>query len=498
MSPARRALETAARSKAGRLFIGGEWVDPISDRQIPVFDPATETEIARLAAANAEDVNRAVRAARATFESTSWRKMRPLDRGRLLERLALLVERDADQLAELETLDNGKPLWVTRNVDMAFSMDALRYYGGWASKTPGEYIALSPFFDDGATYRAYTERVPVGVVAGITPWNFPMGQAIQKMAPAIAFGCTIVLKPSEETSLTTLKLMELIQEADFPPGSVNLVTGYGHDAGQALVTHPKVSKVSFTGSTRTGQHILAASSATMKRVTLECGGKSPTIVLADADLDQAIQGAANAIFANSGQICTAGSRLFIEAPVYDAVVQGVSEIARTMTLGSGFDAGNQLGPLVSQRQLTHVSGFVDRGLQAGAQAIAGAGRAHDKGYFFKPTVLVGASPESEIAREEIFGPVVVAMPFHDQRQVSALANDTEFGLGASIWTRDLNAAHLISSEIDSGTVWINTHNILDTAMPFGGMKLSGIGREFGSEAMHAFTETRAVCMRLAR
>lgn len=487
---------SSIRIPEGKMLIDGKWRDAADGKTIAVYDPATEGKIADIAAATAADIDLAVQAAHRTFESALWQKMRPLDRGLLLEKLALLVERDAEELARLETLDNGKPYLVSKNVDLKFTVDALRYYGGWASKITGEYIQLSPFFDDGGTYRAYTERRPVGVVGGITPWNFPLGQAIQKIAPAIAFGCTIVLKPSEEASLTTLRLGELILEAGIPEGAINIVTGYGHNAGQAIVDHPLVRKIAFTGSTATGQRILQSSASQMKRVTLELGGKSPAIVLADADLDKAIPGAANAIFPNSGQVCTAGSRLFVEASIFDEVTRGVAQIARELRLGSGFDPSNQLGPLISSRQMDRVSSLVASGLEEGAEPLCGATSADGKGYFYQPTVLTGARADMRITREEIFGPVVLAMPIEDPRQIKALANDTEYGLGASIWTRDINKAHLLAGQIDSGTVWINTHNILDTAMPFGGTKLSGLGREFGSEVVHAYTEPRAVCMRL--
>ncbi|ODT47145.1 aldehyde dehydrogenase family protein [Devosia sp. 63-57] len=479
------------------LYINGEWVKASSGKTIPVFNPATENQIAELAAASVEDVNRAVEAAHACFESTAWRRMRPLDRGRLLEKLALVVEEHADELARLETYDNGKPYATSRYVDLAFTIDALRYFGGWASKTAGEYITLSPFFDDGGIYRAYTERKPVGVVGGITPWNFPLGQAIQKIAPAIAFGCTVVLKPSEETSLTTLRLAELIHEVGFPKGAVNIVTGYGHDAGAALVDHPLVRKIAFTGSTATGQRILAASAKTMKRVTLELGGKSPTIILADADLSRAIPGAANAIFGNSGQVCTAGSRLLIEEPVYEEVVAGVAEIARGLRLGPGHEEGTQLGPIVSSRQLERISGLVQSGRSEGARVVAGGNRPDRDGWFFEPTVLADVRPDMQVIREEIFGPVVCAIPFSARSEIKAIANDTPYGLGASIWTRNLDHAHLLAEEIDAGTVWFNTHNILDLAVPFGGTKMSGLGREFGTEAINAFTEPKAVVMRLA-
>ncbi|WP_428929263.1 aldehyde dehydrogenase family protein [Marinibacterium sp. SX1] len=479
-----------------RLLIGGAWVEAASGETIPVVNPSTEQVFARIAAGGAEDVARAVEAAHACFESAAWQKMRPLDRGRLLERLALLIEAEADDLARLESWDNGKPLAVSRHVDLAFTMDALRYYAGWASKMAGEYITLSPFVDDGGLYRAYTERRPVGVVGGITPWNFPLGQAIQKIAPAIAFGCTIVLKPSEETSLTTLRLGELICQAGFPDGAVNIVTGHGDPVGTSLVAHPKVRKIAFTGSTRTGQHILEASARQMKRVTLELGGKSPTIVLADADMDQAIPGAAMAIFGNSGQVCTAGSRLFVQAEVYDEVVAGIAEFAAGLSIGHAFDPATVLGPLVSARQLERVSTLVDGGRGDGAEVVTGGERAGAQGFYYRPTVLRNVAPGARLSREEIFGPVVIANRLDDISALKAAANDTEYGLGASIWTRDLNKAHVLAGQIDAGTVWINTHNVLDTAMPFGGVKMSGLGREFGTEAINAFTETRAVCMRL--
>lgn len=479
-----------------KLLIGGKWVDAGTNETIPVVNPATEQVFAHIAAAGAEDVGRAVDAAHDCFESRAWQRMRPLDRGRLLEKLADLIERDADELANLESWDNGKPIGVSRNIDLAFTMDALRYYSGWASKSPGEYISLSPFIDDGGIYRAYTERRPVGVVAGITPWNFPLGQAIQKLAPAIAFGCTIVLKPSEETSLTTLRLGELICEAGFPDGAVNIVTGRGDPVGSSLVDHPKVRKITFTGSTLTGQRILRAASEQMKRVTLELGGKSPTIVLADADMDQAIPGAAMAIFGNSGQVCTAGSRLFVQSEVYDEVVRGVAEFARKISIGPAFQKDVVIGPLVSARQLEKVSSMVQKGVSDGAEILSGGSRYDSAGYFYEPTIVGNVAPTAELARDEVFGPVVIANRLERLADIKSVANDTKYGLGASIWTSDLNKAHVLADQIDSGTVWINTHNILDTAVPFGGVKMSGLGREFGSEAVHAFTETKAVCMRL--
>lgn len=485
------------RLPQGLLLLDGALVEPLDPaRRIAVRDPSTGQTITTIPACTPADVDRAVAAAHRCFESDAWRSMRPLDRGRLLERLALLVEEHADELAALESLDSGKLIGVTRAIDLQFTIDGLRYFAGWSSKTPGEYITLSPLVEEPALYRAYTERRPVGVVAGITPWNFPIGQAIQKLAPAIAFGCTVVLKPSEETSLTTLRLGELILEAGFPAGAVNIVTGYGQDAGAALVEHPLVRKIAFTGSTATGQRILAATARTMKRVTLELGGKSPTIVLADADLERAIPGAAAAIFSNAGQICTAGSRLLIEAPVYDRVLEGVADIARSLRLGGAFDPATQVGPLISAGQRDRVAGIVEGGVADGAVAVAGGAAGAGEGWFYRPTVLAGLRPDMAVLREEIFGPVVCAVKVADPAELIPIANDTPFGLGASIWTRNLDRAHLLADRINAGTVWLNTHNVLDLAMPFGGNGLSGIGREFGSAAVHAFTEPRAVCMRL--
>jgi len=482
---------------SGKLLINGELVEPLgSTNMIDAIDPATGRTIMSFAACGSDDVDRAVKAARACFESRAWQTMRPLDRGRLLEKLALLVEQHRDELAALESLDSGKLLAVTNAIDLQFTIDGLRYFGGWASKINGEYVTHNPLVPEDAIYRAYTQRRPVGVIGGITPWNFPIGQAIQKLAPAIAFGCTVVLKPSEESSLTTLRLGELIAEAGFPAGAVNIITGYGAEAGSALVDHPQVSKIAFTGSTATGQRILAASAATMKRVTLELGGKSPTIVLADADLERAIPGAAAAIFSNSGQICTAGSRLLVEAPVYDQVMDGICRIADDLQLGSQFDAATQIGPLISSRQRERVSSLVETGKKEGATALSGGKSGDGDGWFYRPTVLADVSRDMTVMREEIFGPVVCAMRVEDPADFVSLANDTPFGLAASIWTSNLDRAHILAERIDAGTVWLNTHNILDLAMPFGGSKMSGLGREFGTEAVHAFTEPKAVCMRL--
>ena len=482
---------------SGRLLLDGKLVSPAgATGSIDALDPATGKVIMAIPACSAEDVDRAVRAAHACFESRAWQEMRPLDRGRLLENLALLVEKHRDELAALESLDSGKLLFVTRAIDLQFTIDGLRYFAGWASKIEGTYVSHNPLMPEDAIYRAYTQRRPVGVVGGITPWNFPIGQAIQKIAPAIAFGCTVVLKPSEESSLTTLRLGELIAEAGFPAGAINIVTGYGAEAGAALVDHPLVRKIAFTGSTATGQRILAASAATMKRCTLELGGKSPTIILADADLECAIPGAAAAIFSNSGQICTAGSRLLIEDAVYDRVLEGVAAIAADLKLGSPFAEGTQIGPVISRRQRDRIAGLVGKGVAEGARVVTGGAVPDGDGWYYRPTVLADVTADMTVMREEIFGPVVCATRITDRARIVPLANDTPFGLAASVWTRNLDHAHLLADRIEAGTVWLNTHNVLDLAMPFGGSKLSGLGREFGSEAVHAFTEPKAVCMRL--
>ena len=490
-------IRTGIPLPSGRVLLDGKLVQPAgAGRTIDAIDPSTGDKIMSFPACSTVDVDRAVVSAHACFESREWQSMRPLDRGRLLENLALLVEQHREELAALEALDSGKLQFVTRNIDLQFTIDGLRYFAGWASKINGEYVTHNPLIPEDAVYRAYTQRRPVGVVGGITPWNFPIGQAIQKIAPAIAFGCTVVLKPSEESSLTTLRLGELIVEAGFPAGAVNIVTGYGAEAGAALVEHPLVRKIAFTGSTATGQRILAASATSMKRVTLELGGKSPTIILADADLQRAIPGAAAAIYSNSGQICTAGSRLLIEDAVYDQVMDGVAGIARDLRLGSPFDESTQIGPLISARQQARVRSLVDQGVAEGARLVAGGTIDDHPGWFYRPTLLADVTPDMTVMREEIFGPVVCATRVKDRSQIVSLANDTPFGLAASVWTRDVDSAHLLAERLEAGTVWINTHNILDLSMPFGGSKLSGLGREFGSEAVQAFTEPKSVCMRL--
>jgi phenylacetaldehyde dehydrogenase len=392
-------------------------------------------------------------------------------------------------------MDNGKPRAVARVADVPLSADIFHYMSGWVTKLEGNSVPISALTAPGAKFHAYTLREPVGVVGQITPWNFPLLMAAWKLAPVLACGCTVVLKPAEQTPLSALRLGELIQEAGIPDGVVNIVTGFG-DAGARLAAHPGVDKVAFTGSTEVGKLIVQAAAGNLKKVTLELGGKSPQVVLKDADLDIAIPGAASAIFFNHGQCCCAGSRLYAEKEVFDDVVAGVAEEAKKITIGRGLDPATQMGPLVSDEQLQRVCGFLDHGVTEGARAIAGGGRAGDRGYFVEPTVLVDTTPDMEVVREEIFGPVVTAMPFTDREHVPLVANETNYGLAGGVWTRSVSEAHRIAEHIEAGTVWVNCYNVFDAALPFGGYKESGWGREMGQEVLNNYLETKAVCIRI--
>jgi phenylacetaldehyde dehydrogenase len=480
--------------RSPRLLIDGEWVAPHGDGRIPVIDPATERQIAEVANADAHDVDRAVRAARAAFESGPWPQMRPAEREVLMWRLAELLERNAAELAELESLDNGKPISMARMIDVPGAIQHLRYMAGWASKIEGSTVQTSLHAAPGTRFHAYTVREPVGVVAQIIPWNFPLLMAALKLAPVLATGCTSVLKPAEQTPLTALRLGELIIEAGFPPGVVNIVTGLGETTGAALVAHPDVDKIAFTGSTEVGKLINIAATPTLKRVSLELGGKSPVIVLPDVDPTAVAAGAAQAVFFNSGQVCVAGSRLFIQRKVFDKVIEGVSEASRSIVVGPGLDERTQMGPLVSAEQRDRVMAYLQSGRAQGASIAAGGEAPQRKGYFVNPTVVVDVNPDMKIVREEIFGPVVVAQRFDELDEVAKWANDTPYGLAASVWSNDLRAVQRLVPKIKAGTVWVNCHAMIDVGLPFGGYKQSGFGREQGRAGIELYTELKSVCM----
>jgi phenylacetaldehyde dehydrogenase len=481
-------------AKKPRLLIGGDWVESSSGKTLPVYDPATGREMTRVADAGAKDVDRAVAAARSAFESGPWPEMSPAAREALLWKLADLIDQHAAELAELESLDNGKTRFMASIIDIPGSRDYFRYMAGWATKIEGTTMQTSIGGIPGAKFHTYVAREPVGVVAQIVPWNFPLAMAAWKLAPALAAGCTCILKPAEQTPLSALRLGELIQQAGFPPGVVNILTGYGETAGAALVAHPGVDKIAFTGSTEVGKIINKSATDTLKRVSLELGGKSPVIVLPDADVNTVVGGAAMAIFFNSGQVCTAGSRLYVHSRIFDKVVDGLSGAASGILLGPGLDQATQMGPLVSKEQQERVLGYIESGKKEGAAIAAGGEAPAHPGYFVRPTVLVNVKPQMRVVREEIFGPVVVAQRFDDIDEVATAANDSPYGLGASIWSNNLSAVHRLIPRIKAGTVWVNCHNMVDPNMPFGGFKQSGFGREHGRVAIDMYTELKSVCM----
>jgi len=483
-------------SRKHKALINGKWVDSASGRTFPVYNPATGEVMAQVAEGDAEDVNRAVKAARAAFESGAWPNLTASQRGRLVWKLADLIEENLEEFAEIESLDNGKPLSIARVADIPLVIDLFRYMAGWATKIEGNTIPISVPYTPGAKYLAYTLREPVGVVGQIIPWNFPLLMAAWKLGPALATGNTVVLKPAEQTPLSALRLGELIQEAGFPDGVVNIVPGYGETAGAALAAHPDVDKVAFTGSNEVGKLIVQAATGNLKKVSLELGGKSPNVVFSDVDLDAAIQGAASAIFFNHGQCCCAGSRLYVEDKIFDKVVDGVSQQAEKIRVGAGFDPDTDMGPLVSVEQLNRVCSYLESGFSQGAKATVGGGRLGDTGYFVKPTVLVNTNENMKVVQEEIFGPVVTAIPFKNVEEVLPRANQTVYGLAAGIWTKDIQKAHRVAAQLRAGTVWINCYNIFDAALPFGGYKQSGWGREMGHEVLKQYTEVKSVCTAL--
>jgi aldehyde dehydrogenase (NAD+) len=489
------ALSETARAfverGAHKLLIGGEWVDAADGRTFETIDPATGEPICEVAQAGPEDVDRAVKAARAALDGP-LKKVSPSKRSGLMYKLAELIKANGEELAELESLDNGKPL-AHAGGDIAAAVNHLRYYAGWPTKIEGETIPVSA-----RDVLCYTLREPVGVCAQIVPWNYPLVMAIWKVAPALAAGCPLILKPAEQTPLTALRLGELALEAGFGEGVVNVLTGDGQ-TGAALVDHPGVDKVAFTGSTAVGREIGAKCGRSLKRVTLELGGKSPNIILPDADLEKAIPGSFQGIYFNSGQSCNAGSRLLVHADLYDEVIERMAGYAREAKVGPGLDPDSDFGPLVSAEQFERVAGYIDSGLEEGAEMVAGSkpdGNGANGGYFVDPTLFTGVSDQMKIAREEIFGPVLVAQPFKSLEEVAARANDTEYGLAAGLWTRDISNAHKLAAMLQAGVVYVNTWGGGDPAQPFGGYKASGIGREKGHANLDAYLEIKTVWTQL--
>src|ERR1700728_4092988 len=481
--------------KPRKMLINGNWVNSISGKTFPTYNPATGEVMAQVAEGDREDVEQAVKAARKAFDQGPWRRLTASERGRLIWKLADLLEAHTEEFAYLESLDNGKPLTIARAADVPLAVDLFRYMAGWATKIEGNTIPISVPYTPGAKYLAYTLREPVGVAGLIIPWNFPLLMAAWKLGPALACGCTVVLKPAEQTPLSALRLGELIMEAGFPDGVVNIVPGYGETAGAALAAHPDVDKIAFTGSTEVGKLIVHAAAGNLKKVSLELGGKSPNIVFADAEIDNVIPGAASAIFFNHGQCCCAGSRLMVHEKIFDKVVAGVAEQAKNIKLGPGLDPNTQMGPLVSDEQFKRVTGYINSGIKEGAEIVTGGKKGSDNGgYFVQPTLITKTKPDMKVVREEIFGPVVCASPITDAdlEDIARQANNTTYGLAASVWTRDISKANKIAKRIRAGTVWINCHNVFDASLPFGGYKESGWGREMGEFVLNNYTEVKAI------
>ncbi|MGM0922836.1 MAG: aldehyde dehydrogenase family protein [Bacillota bacterium] len=475
-----------------KLFINGEFVESVSKKTFNTPNPATGETLASVYEGDKADIDLAVKAARRAFDSGPWTKMSAAERSRLMYKLADLMEANKEELAQLETLDNGKPINETTNADVPLAIEHMRYYAGWSTKIVGQTIPVSGQFFN------YTRHEALGVVGQIIPWNFPLLMAMWKLGAALATGCTVVLKPAEQTPLSALYLAELIAEAGFPEGVVNIVPGFGETAGDALVMHPDVDKIAFTGSTPVGKMIMEKASKTLKRVTLELGGKSPNIILPDADLSAAVPGALTGVMFNQGQVCCAGSRVFIQKKHYDNVVADMVSHAKNIRQGAGIEPETQIGPLVSDEQQNRVLNYIQKGVEEGAEILTGGGSPSENGYFVSPTIFSAVKDEMTIAREEIFGPVIAAMPYDDLDEVINRANQSEFGLAAGLWTRDIANAHYVASKLKAGTVWVNCYNAFDAASPFGGYKQSGLGREMGSYALSNYTEVKSVWINLQR
>jgi aldehyde dehydrogenase (NAD+) len=485
-------IQNAERvSSPARLLVDNEWLESASGKTFCTINPATGEELAQIAEADAADVDKAVSAARRALESGPWRKMPASERGRYLHRFADLIEQRADEVARLESLDNGMPLSVARMVAVPLTVSTLRYFAGWADKNQGRTIPIA------GDYFCYTRHEPVGVVGQITPWNFPLLMYGMKLGPALAMGNTVILKPAEQTPLTALRLGELLVEAGFPPGVVNILPGFGPTAGAALANHMDVDKIAFTGSIEVGQSVLEAAARTnLKRVSLELGGKSPNIVFGDANMEEAIEGCHLGLFFNQGQVCCAGSRLFVEERVYDEFVEKSVARAKCRTVGDPLQASTEQGPQVDGTQFERVLSYIESGRQEGAELLTGGNRVGDRGYFIEPTVFGNVKDEMKIAREEIFGPVMSILKFREIDEVIARANSTRYGLAAAVWTRDIAKAHAIANNVKAGTVWVNSFDVFDPAAPFGGFKQSGIGREMGEYALQLYSEVKTVIVKL--
>ncbi|QWH38463.1 aldehyde dehydrogenase DhaS [Bacillus mycoides] len=473
-----------------KLYVNGAFIESASRKTFKTPNPATGETLAIVAEAGREDIHKAVVAARMAFDEGPWSRMSTAERSRLMYKLADLMEEHKEELAQLETLDNGKPIRETLAADVPLAIEHMRYYAGWATKIVGQTIPVS------GEYFNYTRHEAVGVVGQIIPWNFPLLMAMWKMGAALATGCTIVLKPAEQTPLSALYLAELIEEAGFPKGVINIVPGFGETAGQALVNHPLVDKIAFTGSTPVGKQIMRQASESLKRVTLELGGKSPNIILPDADLSRAIPAALSGVMFNQGQVCCAGSRLFIPKKMYDNVMADLVLYSKKLNQGAGLNPETTIGPLVSEEQQKRVMGYIEKGIAEGAEVLCGGNKPFDQGYFVSPTVFADVNDEMTIAKEEIFGPVISALPFNDIDEVIDRANKSQFGLAAGVWTENVKTAHYIASKVRAGTVWVNCYNVFDAASPFGGFKQSGLGREMGSYALNNYTEVKSVWINL--